>query len=696
TTIDVTPRPNDENLTQAGSGTLSYRFIFPEGAAATLKLYTLDGEETGETIDLAETETACEGILVLDSGFYYAGVVVEHEGKMAVWRELAHIYDGAVTEAVYEFSVNDFIYSAAGAIMQFSFSLAYEYVYPIDQDAKTINVIVPPGTDTSALKATVSYTGAMLTPGQGEAADFSVPVTYTVHTGDIEESYTVTVTDIIDTIEVLADYLAYCGGIENDEPVAVKFGASLTENTWLDLLDTIALAEDKLIDLDLSACTPGNDTGGLRSDGTFDPMWDIETGKANIKKFILPDAATVILDGYYDPETHYFAFRYFTGLEAVTGRDVNYIGEMAFYGNPWQSYTCSALEEADFPEAITLGFQAFYYCENLVKINFPKVVTIGESAFHYNNALTEVNFPEAITIGDWAFLYCISLAEVSFPKVVTIGNSALARCALEEVSFPKVVTIDIASFAYCSSLATVIFPMAEIINDGAFTSCTTLSDLNFPEVVTICNSAFAVCTALTSVNFPKVITIDERAFELCTNLTNANFPKAETIGEMSFHNCALVDVNFPKVVTIGFWAFYCSAFVNVSFPEVITIGNEAFEYCINLTDINLPKVEGIGNYSFLRCTSLTNLYIPSVKELGDYVFQNTGAQALNITMGPAAPTFGSSLFRFYMFMGTPPPEQDTAGKNVTVYVPDPATYDTVWQNKFKEDPGIVLTVKAIE
>jgi hypothetical protein len=50
----------------------------------------------------------------------------------------------------------------------------------INQDAKTITVTVPYGTDLGALKPTVYYTGASLNPVSGRENDFSFPVTYTV------------------------------------------------------------------------------------------------------------------------------------------------------------------------------------------------------------------------------------------------------------------------------------------------------------------------------------------------------------------------------------------------------------------------------------------------------------------------------------------------------------------------------------
>jgi hypothetical protein len=50
----------------------------------------------------------------------------------------------------------------------------------IDQNAKTITVTVPNGTNLGALSPMVSYTGVSLDPASGTAVNFSSPVTYTV------------------------------------------------------------------------------------------------------------------------------------------------------------------------------------------------------------------------------------------------------------------------------------------------------------------------------------------------------------------------------------------------------------------------------------------------------------------------------------------------------------------------------------
>lgn len=65
----------------------------------------------------------------------------------------------------------------------------------IDESAHTIEVIVPFGTDVTALVPTIVYTGDSITPPGGETQDFSGPVVYTVTAEDAStQDYTITVT----------------------------------------------------------------------------------------------------------------------------------------------------------------------------------------------------------------------------------------------------------------------------------------------------------------------------------------------------------------------------------------------------------------------------------------------------------------------------------------------------------------------
>jgi len=64
----------------------------------------------------------------------------------------------------------------------------------INQASHTISVIVPYGTDVTAMAPTIIHTGESVSPNSGTARDFSGPVTYTVTAADTStQDYTVTV-----------------------------------------------------------------------------------------------------------------------------------------------------------------------------------------------------------------------------------------------------------------------------------------------------------------------------------------------------------------------------------------------------------------------------------------------------------------------------------------------------------------------
>ena len=65
----------------------------------------------------------------------------------------------------------------------------------VDEDAKTVEIEVPNGTDVTELVPTIAFTGASVSPESGVAQDFTDPVTYTVTAADDStQEYVVTVT----------------------------------------------------------------------------------------------------------------------------------------------------------------------------------------------------------------------------------------------------------------------------------------------------------------------------------------------------------------------------------------------------------------------------------------------------------------------------------------------------------------------
>ena len=103
-TINATLETNKGNLTENGSGTLSYDITFPTWAALgqvtkVLKIYTYPANiPVGHPVDLSATGN--QGSLELTSGSYNIFVTFEHQGLVQIWSEIVHINDNAITEAV--------------------------------------------------------------------------------------------------------------------------------------------------------------------------------------------------------------------------------------------------------------------------------------------------------------------------------------------------------------------------------------------------------------------------------------------------------------------------------------------------------------------------------------------------------------------------------------------------------------------
>ena len=449
------------------------------------------------------------------------------------------------------------------------------------------------------------------------------------------------------------------GGSHSSDPIVLVIELQLTDPMWQDILAAIDTAQ-KFVSLDLATCTrSGTDTGGgLRSNGNFDPLRDINTGKDKIVNLTLPLLATgIIAITYSDP-----IFRNFTALKTVTGRGVSSIGASLFSG-------CTALTSISFPQATTIGSSAFSGCSALTSVNLPQADTIGTGAFRGCSSLTSISLPAATAINNRTFARLTNLTSVDAPLATSIGSGAFDSCiALTSVNIPQAATIGSSAFYGCSSLTSVNLPQADTIGSSAFDGCTSLTSVSIPKAKSIGGGAFDGCTALNSVtmssglsqaNFhnaafangsnkivwtldgkegewstvengtlliyrgstlvyshsangditlPVTITnIGRFAFAGCTRLTSVSAPGVTTIGNDAFSGCtALASINFPKVNAIGHSAFYgCSALTRVSFPLAVSIGYSAFYGCSALTRISFPANAVIGERAFAGCVNLS-------------------------------------------------------------------------------------------
>ena len=86
------------------------------------------------------------------------------------------------------------------------------------------------------------------------------------------------------------------------------------------------------------------------------------------------------------------------------------------------------LRTANFPNATSIGDDAFRECKTLTTANFPMVTTIGDDAFYSCEAVRNMSFPSATTVETYVFSNCKSLESLDFPLLTTIGNNAFRSC----------------------------------------------------------------------------------------------------------------------------------------------------------------------------------------------------------------------------------------------------------------------------
>ncbi|MDR1566406.1 MAG: leucine-rich repeat domain-containing protein [Treponema sp.] len=471
--------------------------------------------------------------------------------------------------------------------------------------------------------------------------------------------------DAFTTLAEVSGYLAATPlGVDEANPAYVPVKMELNSENWVGLIAALN-ATDKLIALDLSACTRGKQSGadGLGPDGKF--FGGLQEDN-RIVTLILPDKAVTI-----------------TGLSTAN--------------SPF----------------------AFFYA--LKEISGSSVITINANAFRDQNTLVSAHFPEAYSIETFAFRGCSSLAAVYLQSAEQIMANAFSDCgSLATIEIPSVVSISYKAFANCTGLASIYLPASltsiEITlttsRDPAFLGCTGLErievDNDNPNYSSqggmLLNKDGSELIAYPSTS--GIVTLDEgitriaeQAFYQQTGITGVIMPGVTNIGSHAFYQCAnLETVAAPQAVsttTPGFsntgYIFYqCSKLETVSLPALRELLPYAFYGCTSLRTIELPEATAIGNYAFRNCTGLDRISIRKITSIGNYAFAGTGGQSLRIEMGAAPPPAAS--------VGTNPFSGITEAKTVTVSVPNGAGayYTDSWKDKIKGSATSVTVTIAEE
>jgi hypothetical protein len=650
-TVNVVLTPNESNMTQTqtGRGVLLYDITLPAGASGTITAYSLDGEQkpfytlnsTTSANSITLSASSYSGTREMVSGFYLISITARLNNKDRVWRELAQIYDNAITELEHEFTADDIINDTTAAIASFSFALSRGY-YPINTTDKTINVIVPPDTDVTALSPVINYSGVMIKPAPEEPQDFTEPVVYTVYPENgAQTSYTVTVTDTITSTELLNSYLQNpSDNIDTPVPVKVSINLANSNGGWSSLLSVLN-SRNSYVALDLSGST------GMT---TFNPNTS-NTGKNRIVSLILPVSTTGITNGSSITD---FPFSYFSSLKSITGVNVRTLGTYSFYG-------LTGLESADFPALTAIADYAFRGCTGLTGVTIPDSVTsIGSSAFYNCAGVTGV-IPDGVTgIGNYAFYNCTGITGVIPDGVTSIGSYAFYGCTgITGVIPGSVTSIGTYAFYNCTGITSVTIGNGiTSIGERVFYGCTGLASVTIGNSVTsIGSSAFYGCTGLTSITIPASVTsIGSSAFGNCANLTvtiqtgNITTTLTSNWGTIFSNNTALSVIFGNGITSIGNYAFYnCTGLTGVNIGNnVASIGSSAFSGCTGLTSITIPaSVTSIGSSAFGYCANLTvtiqtgNITTTQTSNWGTIFSGNT---ALVVIFGNGVTSIGQQAF----------------------------------------------------
>jgi predicted outer membrane repeat protein len=167
-----------EPVAGSGKGTLTAVLAYPEGAAVqSFTLARFAGSEDIDLIPAAESEgRGYTRIITVDSGYYLVRAALKKDGVTASKREVAHIYNGMITNLVFEFMENDFTALTVFSSADSGPGSLWEAIANAEADA-TIALDLPAGDRVIALGSALTINknltilggGATLSPRKGYA-----------------------------------------------------------------------------------------------------------------------------------------------------------------------------------------------------------------------------------------------------------------------------------------------------------------------------------------------------------------------------------------------------------------------------------------------------------------------------------------------------------------------------------------------
>lgn len=148
--------------------------------------------------------------------------------------------------------------------------------------------------------------------------------------------------------------------------------------------------------------------------------------------------------------------------------NITSISDYAFYNADW-------LKSVSFPNATSIGKNAFRLCDNLTTVDLPLTTSIGEYAFYGCNKLELAQMSTVNRIDKYAFMLCTSLKNIDLSVCTYVGVGAFYDTNLTIVKMPKAMNILGQAFSSCKNLTNVIIQSNTYIDTAAFSGCSNLS-----------------------------------------------------------------------------------------------------------------------------------------------------------------------------------------------------------------------------
>ena len=129
---------------------------------------------------------------------------------------------------------------------------------------------------------------------------------------------------------------------------------------------------------------------------------------------------------------------------------------------------CVLLESFSAPRLSVTSYKTFLNCTKLKSYDFPQLKTIGIGCFE-NTPIKKANFPQALSVGNEAFKNCTVLKTAVLPNAAALGNNAFDGCEkLKFVNLSGLKSVQSETFNGCKALNCLYLPSVTVVAKSAF------------------------------------------------------------------------------------------------------------------------------------------------------------------------------------------------------------------------------------